>query len=131
MVDYGSSETGRSEAPAGLGDPITVARETRPRTGHEAKWTADMAGDPAKIAQARRILDALADEDLATWGFARDELEAQLDSVAPGGARHRGAPLSRYTLQRRLLVRLRRNIHHNAFGRVVRRVRFVCDVLLR
>jgi len=29
------------------------------------------------------------------------------------------------------LVRLRKNIYHNAFGRLVRRIRFVCEVLLR
>ena len=37
----------------------------------------------------------------------------------------------RYRLQRKALVMLRRNIHHNAFGRVVKRVRLFCDVLLR
>ena len=40
-------------------------------------------------------------------------------------------PWNRYALERRLLVRLRKNIHHNAFGRLVQRIRFVCDVLLR
>jgi hypothetical protein len=30
-----------------------------------------------------------------------------------------------------LLVFLHRNIHRNAFGRLVRRIRFACDVLLR
>jgi len=34
-------------------------------------------------------------------------------------------------LQRRILVRMRRNIHHNGLGRMVRKVREVCDVLLR
>ena len=37
----------------------------------------------------------------------------------------------RYRLQRKLLVTLRRNIHQNAFGRLVKRVRMACDVLLR
>ena len=47
---------------------------------------------------------------------------------APGAPR---PPLTRYSLERRLLVRLRRNIHRNAFGRGVRRIRLLCDVLLR
>jgi hypothetical protein len=42
----------------------------------------------------------------------------------------RQAPL-RYGLQRKALVALRRNIHHNALGRVLRRVRFALDVMLR
>jgi hypothetical protein len=34
-------------------------------------------------------------------------------------------------MQRKLLVALRRNIHHNALGRVLKRARFALDVVLR
>ena len=43
----------------------------------------------------------------------------------------RSRPLNRYALERRLLLRLRRNIRHNAFGKLVKRLRWACDVLLR
>ena len=59
------------------------------------------------------------------------ELRKTLAELTPAGAGPPPARLSRYSLERRLLVRLRRNIHHNALGRLVRRVRTVCDVLLR
>jgi hypothetical protein len=131
MVNYGEREEGRGEAARGLGDPITVAKETRPTTKSLARWAQDMAGDPGKLAQAQRILASLADEDLATWGFSRAELEQQLAALPADAPRRRGRRLTRYTLERKLLVLLRRDIHRNAFGRLVRRVREACDVLLR
>jgi hypothetical protein len=130
MVEYGREGAAAPKAAAGLGDPITVAKETRPTTKSVAKWASEMADDPTKLEQARRILDQILDPDLETWGYPRAEILEQLDAVTPSGARKRRT-WNRYALERRLLVRLRRNIHHNALGRVVRRVRFVCDVLLR
>jgi hypothetical protein len=130
MVDYG--EAGRRAAAArGLGDPVTVARETRPTTRSLARFVEEMAGNAAKVQLAREILARLPDPDLETWGFPRADLEAQLAAVPAQGPRRERARLTRYALERRLLVRLRRNIHRNAFGRLVRRVRTVCDVLLR
>ena len=76
------------------------------------------------------ILDRLFDEDLETWGYPRAGIVAQLDAVTPSGAK-KSRSWNRYALERRLLVRLRKNIHHNAFGRLVQRIRFVCEVLLR
>ncbi len=130
MVDYGASATAQPAAAAGLGDPITVGKETRPTERNVSKWSGDLASDPGKIAQARRILDALTDEDLETWGHPRADILDQLDAAVPAGKPRRRA-WNRYALQRRLLVRLRRNIHQNAFGRRVKQLRAACDVLLR
>ncbi len=130
MVDYG--EAGALVTTArGLGDPITVAREKRPTTRSLARWAEEMAGQPAKVEQAREIVARLQDEDLATWGFTRGALQAELAAVPEAAAPRRRARLTRHALERRLLVRLRRNIHHNALGRLVRGVRTACDVLLR
>jgi hypothetical protein len=130
MVDYGGSAPTPAAA-RGLGDPITVAREKRPTTRSLARWTEEMAGDPEKVALASEILARLTDPDLGAWGFARAELAGQLAAVPGVAPPRRSARLARYALERRLLVRLRRNIHHNALGRLVRRVRTACDVLLR
>jgi hypothetical protein len=129
MVDYGS-ERPAQQAAAGLGDPITVAKETRPTTKSVAKWATEMGAAPGQLEQARAILDRLLDEDLETWGYPRAGILEQLDAVSPTG-RAKRRPWNRYALERRLLVRLRKNIHTNAFGRLVKRVRFVTEVLLR
>lgn len=130
MVDYGEAAPNRAAA-RGLGDPVTVAREKRPTTRSLARWAEEWAGQPGKVAQAREILARLDDADLAAWGFGRAELEAELAAVPATAAPRRRARATRYALERRLLVRLRRNIHHNAFGRLVRQLRTACDVLLR
>jgi hypothetical protein len=130
MVDYGEAEDGAAAPPRGLGDPVTVSRETRPTTRSLARWARELGSDPARLAQARAILVRLLDPDLETWGHPRAALEAELDAVTPGGPPPRRR-LSRYALERRLLVRLRRGIHRNALGRLVRWVRLACDVLLR
>jgi len=131
MIDYGDQVGGRTATPRGLGDPVSAAKESRPTTKSLEKWTKALEGSPAKIAQCQSILDSLADEDLTTWGYQRAELEAQLAAIpGTGGARKRPG-LSVHTLERRLVIALRRNIHHNAFGRLVRSVRSACDVLLR
>jgi hypothetical protein len=130
MVEYGSQPPSSAPSSRGLGDPVTVARETRPTTGSVKKWAQELAEDPGKLSQARQILDRLLDEDLEAWGYPRRAIEQELDAMTPAGSRKRRR-LSRYALERKLLVVLRRNIHQNAFGRLVRRVRFACDVLLR
>ena len=129
MIDYGSQ--GGTQPARGLGDPTTVAQESRPTTRSVGKWAEEMAGDPDRIAQAQRILGALVDEDLKAWGYSRAQIAAELDGIDSAAPRRRRARLDRYALERKLLVALRRNIHRNALGRLVRRIRLLCDVLLR
>jgi hypothetical protein len=131
MVEYGRAEEGAPQAGRGLGDPITVNRETRPTTSSIAKWAEALRADATRLAQCREIAERLPDDDLAVWGTPGPELRKTLAELAPAGSGPPRARLTRYSLERRLLVRLRRNIHHNALGRLVRRVRTVCDVLLR
>jgi len=130
MVDYGEAGPG-PEVAQGLGDPVTVARESRPTTASLGKWSRTLEADPERLRQAREILARLTDEDLSTWGFEPQALRKELAALEPGDARPPRARLTRYALERRLLVRLRRNIHRNALGGLVRRVRRACDVLLR
>jgi Sulfotransferase family len=126
-ISYGES----GEAFEGLGDPTGVARHTRPVTSSVSKWAAEIASSPDTLALVTQVLNALDPADLDTLGYPRDRIVAQLEEAA-------GAPVSvkakaplRYQLERRLLVALRRNIHHNALGRVLTRARFALDVLLR
>jgi hypothetical protein len=126
-IDYGES----GEAFEGLGDPTGVARHTRPVTSSVSKWAAEIASSPDTLAVVSQVLDELDPADLATLGYPRDRIVAQLEAArgAPVPVRAQ-APL-RYAIERRLLVALRRNIHQNALGRVLKRARFALDVLLR
>ena len=121
----------KGDAPKGLGDPTGVARHTRPVTTSVSKWAAEIAARPDVLALVQKLLDELDPADLATLGYPREKIVAQLEAA-------RGAPVpikrdapTRYALERRLLVALRRNIHQNRLGRVLKRVRFALDVVLR
>jgi len=131
MIQYGDAEGPARPATAGLGDPVMVDRQKHPTTHSIGKWPAALAADPVRLGQSREIAARLADEDLATWGLSGAELRRSLAEIAPAAAGPSHAQLTRYALERRLLVALRRNIHTNAFGGLVRRVRTLCDVLLR
>ena len=131
MVNYGDQAGSQTSAARGLGDPMTVAKESRPTTASLDKWAREMTGNPEKIGQCREILAALLDDDLAIWGVTRSEVEAQLAAIDLEGKRAPSPKTTRHTLERKLLVMLRRNIHHNALGKLVKKVQFVCEVLLR
>jgi hypothetical protein len=128
-IEYGKHE---HEA-KGLGDPLGVQRHTRPVADSVEKWAHELAADPAKLAIVQDMVGRIDDADLETWGFPRATFFAPVEAAARAGAPPAAAPplFDRYRLQRKALVMLRRNIHHNAFGRVVKRVRLFCDVLLR
>ncbi|MEZ4279346.1 MAG: sulfotransferase [Myxococcota bacterium] len=132
MVDYGSVAESRRESTRGLGDPMTVARETRATTRSLAKWAEAATGRPDRVGMYREILARLTDDDLETWGHPRSEIEAALAAIDLGGRPAPRPALTRYTLERKVLVALRRQIRPGtALGRLVRQVREICDVLLR
>jgi hypothetical protein len=127
MIRYGES----GEAFKGLGDPTGVARHTQPVTTSVSTWAAEMVSNPETLALVGRVIDELDPADLATLGYPRERIVAQLEAArgAPVPVK-RQAPL-RYRLQRKALVTLRRNIRRNALGRMLQRVRFALDVVLR
>ena len=130
MVNYGEAAP-QASASRGLGDPMKVASEKRPTTGSLAKWAEQLTGRPDRIAQCREILANLDDADLEIWSFNRQELEEQIAAVDPSGKAKAGPKLSRHVLERKIMLAARRRVGDNAAGRIVRRVRELCDLLLR
>ncbi len=114
------------------GDP-KVEDNARPVTASVDKWAVELANDPAKLALARSVISGLPPEDLDTWGYPIETLFDPLDQVRAGAAHDAPARerLNAYRLQRKLLLKLRRNIHHNQLGKAVKAMRYYCDVLLR
>lgn len=132
MVDYGAAPDARGASTRGLGDPTNVAQQSRPTTASLEKWAKAATGQPERVALYQEILARLADEDLETWGYPRAEILDQLEAIDLEGKRAPRARLGRYALERRLLVAVRRRIRpDNALGGLVRKLREVCDVLLR
>ena len=126
-IAYGES----GEEFKGLGDPTGVAKHTRPVTSSVSKWAAEIANTPATLALVTRVLDQLDPVDLETLGYPRAKIDAQLAAAQGATVAPKSAGPLRYRLERKLLVALRRNIHHNALGRVLKRLRFALDVVLR
>ena len=127
LVEYGKQQHDQS----GLGDPVSVSRHSRPMTKSVHKWVGDVCSNPLRRDFAVGLIDSLDPRDLETWGYPYESIFDPVKSAA--GDIHKSAPppFDRFQLQRKLLLRLRRNIHHNAFGRIVKKIRFACDVLLR
>ena len=130
MIEYGQKKVDGK----GLGDPTGVAKDNKPNTASVHKWAKQVAGNDARIQLLQGMVDRLSDEDLATWGYTRESLWAPLAEVDIQAARKAQAQAKkwdRYSVERRALLVLRRNIHQNWFGRVLKKARFVLDVLLR
>lgn len=128
VVEYGS----RPQQEKGLGDPVSVDRHSRPMTKSVARWARELAADEGKNRFVRDLVAGLDPQHLEVWGYPVADLFAPLDALDSAEvAAPRRPPLDRFQFQRKALLLLRRNIHHNAFGRMVKKVRFFCDVLLR
>jgi hypothetical protein len=124
-VNYGE----RFKAEKGPGDPITVNQHQRPVTDSLHKWAAELAADEGKRRLAERMLERIPDEDLEVWGWPRARIFDALREV--GGAPAPRPAMSAYTLQRKVMLALKKDIHQRPHGALLKRVRYYCDVLLR
>lgn len=126
-ISYGES----GEAFKGLGDPVGVQQHSRPVTSSVSKWAAEITSNPQTLALVSQVLDALDPADLETLGYPRDKIVAQLAAAKGSPAPVRAKAPLRYRMERKVLVALRRNIHQNALGRQLKRLRFALDIVLR
>jgi hypothetical protein len=128
-VNYGQ----HAHVEKSYGDP-KVKQHTRPNTGSIDKWAQDLTEDETKLAVAQKVIETIDANDFQQWGYDKDKL---FDPVA--AATGRATPKKRswkwnfntYRIKRKVFLSLRKNIHKNRFGRVVKRVKYYCDVLLR
>jgi len=127
-VNYGH----HSQSDRGLGDPIGVKQHAQPTTESVGKWAVEIAADPARIAVCRDMIARLDPNDLAVWGHPLDTLWAPLDAAGAPGAKPSRKPLTRYRLQRRIIVLLRAQARRRpALRKLLETVRLATDVLLR
>ena len=125
-VEYGEHRHEKGS----FGDP-KVDDHGRPVAKSVATWASELTADPSKLRFAREIISELDPEDLAAWGYPKDELWAPLEGAAAPPAPGLRWKLNPYRLQRKVLLTLKKDIHTSALGSAARRVRYYCDVLLR
>jgi hypothetical protein len=125
MVDYGEHY---QPAHAGRGDPISVQREARPVATSLDKWAGELASDPDKHAHAQDIVASLDPNDVALWGFEHDKL---LPERLGPAAKPKKLRSNSFLLQRRIMLALKKDIRQRPHGKLVERLRYYCNVLLR
>jgi hypothetical protein len=133
-----SVEYGQQKAPqTGLGDPIGVGKHSRPVTSSLEKWATGVAAVDDKEVILRQLVDQLDARDVETWGYDKGNLFEPLERVDVGEARNQAAVKRRkdrwnkYKMRRRLLVWLRRDVNRSWIGKRLKKIRMVCEVILR
>jgi hypothetical protein len=118
---------------AGSGDPIGVAAHSKPVDSSLDKWVDELIADPDKEALGRAIVARLDPADVRLWGFESDTLLAPLEEARATGkvAAYKKPKLSGFVFQRKLMLALKKDIDHRPHGKLIRRVRYYCNVLLR
>jgi hypothetical protein len=121
----------KSVAGKGLGDPVGVAKHSRPVTGSIDKWAAELAADPVKFETIAMQIASVPAEDIATIGYDPTTLWAPMEAADPKAWKPAKKKMDRFQRQRRLLRWLRRDIENRWYGPLLLKIRRVCDVLLR
>jgi hypothetical protein len=93
------------------------------------KWAAEVASDAEKRVMAEEMMARLDPADLEVWGWPLDALWTPVE--AAGGGPPPKPPRNSYTLQRRIMLSLKKDIHKRPHGKLIKRVKYYCDVLLR
>lgn len=126
VVNYGQAKT----TAGATGDPIAARRHNRPVTESIQKWVHELSHNKASLDLAIKMVAAIPDEDLREYGYDRANLLKPLGDAAsaPPPQKKRW---SGYLLQRRIYLALRSSAQRGLFRRMLQRIRYYCDVLLR
>ncbi|MFC1609935.1 sulfotransferase [Myxococcota bacterium] len=125
VVEYGTQK----HITKSYGDPKSVERHNRPVTNSLATWAKDLLARPENLELARSIVEELDPNYLEAWGYPKADLFDGIEDHEATATKL--SSFDTYRLKRKILLGLRKNIHHNALGAAVKRVRYYCDVLLR
>lgn len=129
-IDYGGKDNGGKRE--GLGDPIGVAQHARPQTGSIKKWVSELAHDTEKLRLMREVIASIGPDDLAAFGYPVDTLWKPLEEAGDGVRPPKAPKLTRYRIQRKLIVGLRGWARKGGlFRKLLEKLRLACNVLLR
>jgi len=127
-VDYGKHD----HVVKSYGDP-KASQQSRPTTKSVSAWAQELADDENKLKIAKHVVEELDPDDIKTWGYDKAGLfdkVAEAQGAAPT-QKDKKWMFNKYRLKRKVFMSLRKDIHTNHFGKLVRRVKYFCDVLLR
>jgi len=130
MIEYGKKKLDAQ----GLGDPIGVKADSKPNLKSVHKWAKNCAHNPERLEMLRKMAAGLTEEDLAVFGYTHESLWAPLEDVDEAAAKamqKAAKKWDRYHVERRALVWLRRDIHGSFLEKVLSKLRFYSDVILR
>ena len=126
-VDYGKHD----HVVKSYGDP-KASKESRPTTKSVSAWAVDLANDEHKLEIARRMVEPLDPKDVEIWGYDKSTL---FDKVAQAKGekpkKDKKWKWNSYRMKRKMFMSLKKDIHSSARGRLIKRVKYFCDVLLR
>lgn len=125
LVHYGK----QTHISKSFGDPMTVHKHAKPVTTSNETWANDLKNRPSDLQEAKALIEALQTEDFDAWGYPLDSFWNALGN-AEGNSTQRSA-FNRYRVKKQIVRALQRNIHNNRLGRLLKKVRYYCDVLLR
>ncbi len=127
VINYGHHQ----HADKSYGDP-KIKHHMRPITSSVDKWASELASDAQKLRIAKQLITGIENDDLDAWGYEKSSIfdpVAGAEKVIP--SKDARWYFNVYRLKRKIFLRLRKNIHHNRTGRVLKRIQYYCDVLLR
>jgi hypothetical protein len=133
-VNYGDRFAGEaSRGKAGSGDPIGVGAHSRPVDTSIEKWVSELQQDERKLRLAQQIVAKLDPDDVRAWGYDPSALFAPLESAQQNGhdRGYRKTKLNGFVVQRKVMLALKKDIDRRPHGKLLKRVRYYCNVLLR
>ena len=125
MLSYGEHYSARAQGP---GDPINIDQHTRAVDVYVDRWRTELERDSGKRAIAAEIVAALDAEDVRCWGH---EHAALLPTSCTADVPRERSRFQGYKLQRRIMLALKHDIRRRPHGKLVERLRYYCNVLLR
>ena len=130
-IDYGNKDE-TEQKKKGLGDPIGVKQHSRPSTGSVKKWAGELAADSTKLDLMENVISQLDPEDLVVLGYPVEDIWKPLEEAKGKDFKPKKKGLSMYSLQRKMIVRLRDKAQKEGiFRKLMKRIQLTCDVLLR
>jgi len=128
ILDYGK----KTRAAGSVGDPKTAATEGRPNASIAWQWTQSFRQDEQKIVKALGLLKDVAEDNLRDYGYPRNELTAPVHTDKPEctPAKPSDAFLF-YRWQRSIYFALKSAAKKGPLRKLLEKIRYYCDVLLR